>query len=212
MDFQWNLRGAVKKIIAELTTVGIDPKHYGSNPDYARLFNTTRNITKSWDPNTAKQLFKRLDLIYDTYDQDALSRWQPYPDTKDTLSKLSKAGYQMGVVSNCGGKAVSSVVKKFKFSSYFELILSRNDVAYIKPEPSGLIKAAEYLNLPVNRILFVGDSLNDIIPANQIDMPSCFLLGGESRVTGDRRHKASFEISDLFDLTSKLGLTGTGLN
>ncbi|MCF6249270.1 MAG: HAD family hydrolase [Desulfobacula sp.] len=201
VDFQWNLKDAEKEIRAELSGVGIDIEQYGPNPDYAKLFNTTRDITKDWNPKIARQLFNRLDLIYDTYDRDALSRWQPYPDTKEALKILSQKGHRMGIVSNCGTIAVSCVLKKFNLSSYFELILSRNDVVCIKPDPSGLIKAAEHLSLPFHKILFVGDSLNDIIPANKIDMPSCFLLGGESRVTCENHHHATFEISRLLDLT-----------
>ncbi len=200
VDFQWNLKAAVKEIIPALKQFGIDPKNYGQNPDYAKLFNTTHRIAKNLSPQIACNLLNRLNNIYDTYDKDALSRWQPYPDTKRTLEQISKAGFIMGVVSNCGAFAANKILEKFNLYSYFKRIITRNDVAFIKPEPDGLIKASLYLDIPVQKILFVGDSLNDILPANKINMPSCFLYGGESRITGIKDHQATHEISSLFDI------------
>ncbi len=149
-------------------------------------------------------MFGQLAAIYDSYDRDALSRWTPYPDALPVLQKLSACGYRMGVVSNCGSHAADTVLDRFNLAGYFELILSRNDVLYLKPSPHGLTLALEKLCMPADKTLFVGDSLNDILAANKVPMPSCFLSGGESRVTGEDGHTADFQISSLSGLVDIL--------
>ena len=91
-------------------------------------------------------------------------------------------------------------------SGYFEIILSRNDVTYLKPSPEGLKLVLKKLCAPADKTLFVGDSHNDILAANQVPMPSCFLSCGECLVTGEMGHIATFQISRLSELTDILAL------
>lgn len=201
VDFQWRLDEAVREILPVLIASGIDTRRYYSpSPDYAGLFNTTRDLTQDWKPGKSAQLFDQLGVIYDKYDEDALSRWSPYPDTLSLLDTLAASGYRLGVVSNCGARAVHGVLAKFRISDYFEIILSRNEVSRIKPAPEGLILALEQLGVPPDRALFIGDSVNDILAARAVPMHSCFLSGGESQVTGIKGGRAAFQISSLSGL------------
>ena len=204
VDFQWRLDEAVKEILPVLDASGIDTRRYSPSPDYADLFNTTRDLTQDWDPRKSARLFEQLGVIYDRYDRDALSRWSPYPDTLSLLDTLAASGYRLGVVSNCGARSVHGVLAKFRLSDYFEIILSRNEVARIKPSPEGLILALERLDVSPDRALFIGDSVNDILAAQAVPMRSCFLSGGESRVTGKKGSRAAFQISSLSGLVPLL--------
>lgn len=200
VDFQWRLNDAVKEILQVLVNAGIDPALYGQSPGYAGLYNTTRDITDGWKTADSKYLFDRLAAIYERYDRDALSRWAPYPDTVDTLARLSDCGYRMGVVSNCGVYSSETVLEKFGLAGHFEMVLSRNDVEYLKPRPESLKLALKKLCAPADRSLFVGDSLNDILAADRVPMASCFLSGGESIVTGENADIATYRISSLSKL------------
>lgn len=200
VDFQWRLNEAVKEILPVLVASGIDTRRYSPSPDYADLFNTTRDLTQDWNPQKSARLFEQLGVIYDRYDKDALDRWTPYPDTLSLLDTLTASGYRLGMVSNCGARAVHSVLAKFKLTDYFEIILSRNEASRIKPSPEGLILALERLGVLPDRALFIGDSVNDILAAQAVPMASCFLSGGESRVTGKKGSRAAFQISSLSGL------------
>jgi len=204
VDFQWRLDEAVREILPVLAASGIDIRQYSPSPDYAGLFNTTRDLTQDWNPRKSARLFEQLGVIYDKYDRDALSRWSPYPDTLFLLDTLAASGYRLGVVSNCGARAVHGVLAKFRLADYFEIILSRNEVSRIKPSPEGLILALERLGVPPDRALFIGDSVNDILAAQAVPMRSCFLSGGESRITGQKGSRAAFQISSLSGLVPLL--------
>ena len=49
----------------------------------------------------------------------------------------------------------------------------------IKPHPEGLITAAKKLHVAPSRVLFVGDSRNDVAAATAAGMRACYLVGGE---------------------------------
>jgi phosphoglycolate phosphatase len=204
VDFQWRIAEAADEILRVLINAGIDPARYGKAPDYACLYNTTRNIVSAWEAKDAVQLSDQLTVIYNKYDRDALSRWAPYPDTLDVLARLSAYGYRMGIVSNCGAYASGKVLEFFNLAGYFEIILSREDVEYLKPHPGGLKQALEKFCTSAERTLFVGDSLNDILAADQVPMSSCFLSKGESLITGVSADSAVFQISSLSSIVELL--------
>ena len=197
VDFQWQLQQAVDEILPALKETGIDTALYGSNPGYATLYNKTREIVDTAESQMQKDIFDTLNPIYDKYDKDALTRWQPYPQTHEMLEQLSDFGIRMGVVSNCGAKAVHVVMEKFDLASFFEICLSRNDVSYIKPHPQGLNIALEKLDIQAESVIFIGDSINDILAAEKVPMQSCFLSGGESIVTGEGGTIGTYQIDSL---------------
>ncbi len=204
VDFQWQLDKAIPEICAILSEAGIAMAIYGDVPTYAALFNITRDITDQWisagAAQNAEKLLERLDGVYDRYDRDALKRWQPYPDTLPVLKALADAGYPMGVVSNCGRDVVNTVLNRFEMRPYFDLVLSRDDVSRIKPHPDSLLMAQKQMSLSPEKILFVGDSINDINAAEKAGMQPCFLFCGESLVTGQSSSHDVFQISCLSDL------------
>ena len=204
VDFQWSLTAAADEILKVLINAGIDPGQYGESPDYACLYNTTRDITSAWETKEAARLSDQLAVIYNKYDRDALSRWAPYSDTLDVLARLSVYGYRMGIVSNCGAYASGKVLEFFNLAGYFEIILSRDDLLYLKPHPEGLNQALKKFCASAERTLFVGDSLNDILAADRVPMSSCFLSRGESLITGKSADSATFQISSLSGIVNIL--------
>ena len=188
VDFQWDLNRAIPEICAILSEAGMDMARYGDPPSYVSLFNLTRDITDQWinqgASEDAHKLLANLDEVYNRYDQDAMKRWQPYPDTRSILKRLVKEGYRLGIVSNCGREAVHEILTRFKMTDFFEIILSRQDMSRLKPHPESLNLALKTLSLSPEQVLFVGDSNNDILAADKTGMAACFLSFGESRITG----------------------------
>lgn len=208
VDFQWDLDKAIPEICAILSDAGMDMASYGKPPSYVSLFNLTRDITDQWinrdAADDARKLLAKLDDLYDRYDQDAMTRWQPYPETRTILTKLAGEGYRLGVVSNCGREAVNGILSRFNLTGFFEIVLTRQDISRLKPHPESLNLALQALSLPPDQVLFVGDSINDILAADKAGMTACFLSCGESRVTGLSAALDVHHISGLPDLLTIL--------
>ena len=197
VDFQWNLQEGIAEILKVIENAGIDTAHYGVSPDYAELYNKTPKNIEHLGEQKKKILLNKMNLIYEKYDMDALSRWTPYSETQSMLERISDAGIRMGIVSNCCAKAVNTVLAKYNLLRFFELSLSRNDVPYLKPSPEGLKIALEHFAVSPERALFVGDSVNDVLAANQVPMKSCLLMTGENVVTGKGGQAGTYQIASL---------------
>ena len=91
-------------------------------------------------------------LIYD-------ETLRPLPGVKEWIQKMHGAGIKTAIVSNAIPFRVIPVAKKLGIKYY---IYSAK-----KPRPDGLLKAAEKLGLPINRLAMVGDQLRtDMLAAN----------------------------------------------
>ncbi len=125
VDFQWDLDKAIPEICDILSVAGMDMACYGEPPSYVSLFNLTRDITDQWisrdAAEDARKLLAKMDEVYDRYDQDALTRWQPYPETRTILTELAEKGYRLGVVSNCGREAVHGILSRFNLTGFLSL-------------------------------------------------------------------------------------------
>jgi HAD superfamily hydrolase (TIGR01549 family) len=103
-----------------------------------------------------------IGAIYDRYDEDALRRWTLREGSKDLLSVLKTKGMKTGLVSNVGRKILEKALLKLDLRPFFNVVVSRNNVQYMKPSGEGLILALTQLQVMKDKALYVGDSMDDI--------------------------------------------------
>lgn len=68
----------------------------------------------------------------------------------------------MGLVTNIGEYAIVKALKLFDLQEFFDVLITRNHVKFLKPNPEGLNLAMEKLDTTPRQVIFVGDSVNDI--------------------------------------------------
>lgn len=86
---------------------------------------------------------------------------------KDCMSKLSDDGYKLAVCSNSIGKTVLVVLAKLGIISYFDLILSNEDVINSKPHPEIYWTAMSKLGVLPEETLIVEDSPYGLLAASR---------------------------------------------
>ena len=205
VDFQWQLKPAVDECLAALETVGFQHKWYGPTPSYASIYNDTLRFSREdRGQSAAHRAMDIIDAIYDKYDADAQTRWSLYPDTLDMLSDLGKHGFQMGVISNVGKKALQAAMDRLGLSGRLAVIISRDDVEQLKPDAGGLIQAAAALKVDPAHVLFIGDSRKDVDAARRAGMLAGFIRGGEDAWQTMREDPADIEINRLDELPPRL--------
>lgn len=198
VDFQWNLKDAVEEALSALEAAGYQRHHFGDTPGYAFIYNHAIDLSLREAPGAKGRAVKAvIDPIFDHYDNDALTRWQLQKDTHEVLSFLKTQRFKLGMISNIGGAALSAALDRLAISPFFNVILSRNDMTRIKPHPEGLITAAKRLHVAPSRVLFVGDSRNDVAAATAAGMRSCYLIGGEDTPAQVASFSKTYSISAL---------------
>ncbi len=85
----------------------------------------------------------------------------PYEGVREMLAALRTAGYPLGIVTGKGRAAWEITEAAFDLGR-FQVVITEDDVPHPKPEPSGLLAAAERLGIEPAQALYIGDSLADL--------------------------------------------------
>ena len=93
----------------------------------------------------------------------------PEPHLYDVLSSLAEE-LPLAVATN-RGSSMPEILVHFDLSEYFTTVITSRDVERPKPHPDMLLLAVERLGIPIENLLFVGDSVYDRAAAKSAGMP-----------------------------------------
>ena len=125
-----------------------------------------------------------------------------FPGAKELLKKLDKKGYKIGVVSSKKNGLLNHGLEHFEISQYIDVVVGADDVSKHKPEPDSILFAKEKLN--GKNVLYVGDTLNDILAAKNANVKSVgvlYIKHPEIMLEA----KPDYAISNLLELLKVLG-------
>ena len=94
----------------------------------------------------------------------------PTKGVREVLQHLLNQGYKVILVTNTSWSVINKAKEKIPELENFDLILTRDDVEKIKPEPAGFFKAIDMLNLEAEEVITVGDQASDIIAGKRAGM------------------------------------------
>lgn len=99
----------------------------------------------------------------------------PEPGIREVLSVLNEAGVPMGIVSNTAFAAdtLKYELARQGLTEYFRFVMASADYGVRKPHPAIMRAALGRLDLPADRVWFVGDTPEtDIAGARAVGMPA----------------------------------------
>lgn len=121
-----------------------------------------RILTGSMEGEPDAGLFARARPVYEKHYADVVSlHSRPFPDVVEGLEELKKAGYRLACITNKAEKFTIPLLKDTGLFDYFELILCGDSLPKRKPDPLPLLHACEKFGIMPDRMLLIGDSLND---------------------------------------------------
>ena len=86
-----------------------------------------------------------------------------YQGVYETIASLKKKDYKMGVVTTKLRPTVNRGLKLGRLDSFFDVVVTLDDVNHAKPDPEPIYKALEQLDSAPSTSLMVGDSHHDIL-------------------------------------------------
>lgn len=191
VDFEWDVAGGVTEATEALVALGFPEEALPNN--YATLLNTAVREADRYgiDPEQAR---RRVDRVYDRFDADALDRWQLRDGARDALA----AAPSRALVTNVGREATTTLCEREELT--FDIVVTRDDVELIKPDPSGLARAAAHL---AGTPLFVGDSAVDVRAGHEAGLDVVLVRGGEDE-RADLPEPPEYDLSSLHELPELL--------
>lgn len=176
VEFAWDLEAGEAALRAGLVDMGFSPDLFARD-SYATMWNRALGLT---GPAGEDALRARMGPIYDRYDLDALERWRLRPGARETVLEIRRRGLQVAVVSNIGRIALEPAIERFALGDHLDLVVTRDDVRFMKPDGEGLRSCLDRLGVGADQALFVGDSRTDVLAARDAGLRVAIVGGGES--------------------------------
>jgi pyrophosphatase PpaX len=109
---------------------------------------------------------KAIELYYEIY-KDQHNIVQDSEEINTLLKHLRTNGYKLGIVTGKARRSLDISLDCLGLSTFFDVIVTGDDVEYPKPNPEGIFKALENLNISHKEAIFLGDSEADIIAGKE---------------------------------------------
>jgi len=109
---------------------------------------------------------KARELVQKAYDEADSVQSQGYtpklfPGAYEALSKLSQAGFRLGVATNGETRITSDVLRDLKIDRLFDVVVGADMVVDGKPAPDMILEACSLLDVEPGAAAYVGDQPTD---------------------------------------------------
>ena len=132
-------------------------------------------IGKKIDDREVKEL---VEVFLEYYFQNCSKKTTIYDGIQDFIIEMKKKNFKIGLCTNKKQYLTEKILNDFKINKYFDAIVGSSIDIKLKPDTEMLELCLNKLNsIPQNSVM-VGDSENDVIPANKLNMTSIFVTYG----------------------------------
>lgn len=109
---------------------------------------------------------KAIELYYEIY-RDQHNIVQNNEEIKTLLEQLRTNGYKLGIVTGKARRSLNISLDYLGLNTFFDVTVTGDDVEFPKPNPEGIFKVLENLNISHKEAVFLGDSEADIIAGKE---------------------------------------------
>jgi len=167
LDFRWQTRKKLIELgVPEETLAGVETS--------ALMRNKAIQYAEASLSNSEKvRLVRELDRFLLGYELKWADDSRVFPDTLPALRTLESRGIRMAIVTNTSRQAAHNILVKHALSEYFDVVITRDSVAQVKPDPQGVFLAMERLG--ERNAFFVGDMPVDSEAARRAGIKSILI-------------------------------------
>lgn len=136
----------------------------------------TTLLTRSLGPNNLDKLPEALAIINDYYGEHLLDHTVLYPGIEEVLEHFSYLPRVIVTQKTIG--FTRKIVDTLKIAHHFDLILGIDSSPYKKPDPRLILEIKKNYAQDLNKLVVIGDGINDILLAKNAGATSCAFLNG----------------------------------
>ena len=127
----------------------------------------------------AREFRQRAEKLIVDIEMEAAAISRKFPTAAETLKELKDRGTKIGIVTRNCRPAVMKASEQTDF--VYDLLLTRDDVEKVKPDPQHLLDALSMLDSKPEKALMVGDHPMDIFAGKRAGMKTAAVLTSKSR-------------------------------
>jgi HAD superfamily hydrolase (TIGR01549 family) len=198
LDFK-TLRSEVRSY---LMRIGVPTSLLNVNESIFEMLTKTEIFTKNSSKHAVpfEEVRRQVMAIAEKYEMEAASATSLMPGTNETLKELNKMNMKIGLCTTSSEKAANFILKRFKIVDFFQIVIARDKVKYVKPNTEPFEVALKGLDANPQTVVIVGDSLVDMQSAKELKIIAVGLTTGVSKMEQLKNNGANYIITSLTDL------------
>ena len=130
-----------------------------------------RALTGEMHATPDAALFEHAMPIFEKHYADLLLGSKPYDGVIEGLEAMRAAGFRLGCITNKAARFTGPLLEGTGLAKFFEIVISGDTLPKKKPHPLPLRHAAKFFGIPTEKLLLIGDSLNDTLAARAAGCP-----------------------------------------
>ena len=130
-----------------------------------------RALTGDMHATPDAALYEHALPIFEKHYSELLLNSKTYDGVTEGLDAMKAAGFRLGCITNKLARYTGPLLKGAGLAKYFEIVLSGDTLPEKKPHPLPLLHAAKFFGVPIEKLLLIGDSLNDTVAARAAGCP-----------------------------------------
>jgi phosphoglycolate phosphatase len=111
------------------------------------------------------------DRFIDYYRAHIAAGSHPFPGVPETLAKLTREGYRLGVCTNKPHDLTERLLEELDLAKYFAAVFGAGRAPYNKPDPRHVLDVVHALKGARERAIMIGDSPVDVAAARAAGIP-----------------------------------------
>lgn len=149
--------------------------------------------------------------IAEKFEFEAASSTSLIPGALETLKSLKRMNIKIGLCTINSQKAASFILQRFQIAEFFDAVVTRDKVKYVKPNPEHFETALTMLGVRPESALVVGDSSIDMQSAKELRAIAVGIPTGMATLEQLTQNGANFIITQISDLTCLVEKINKGL-
>jgi len=150
----------------------------------------------------ADSLRAAAETVVDEIEMGAAERVQPLPGAADVLAWLSDGGCRLGIVTRNARRPVERILERIPLRH--DVLLTRDDVPSVKPDPDHLRRALEALGCGSASGMMVGDHPMDVQAGKRAGLATVAVRSSGATEAALRTQAPDLILSDVSQLKSAL--------
>jgi len=138
--------------------------------------------------------------IAEKYEMEAAATTSLLLGASEALKELKQMKLKIGLCTTSSEKAASFILQRFKVEDYFQIVIPRDKVKYVKPSTEQFELALKTLGARPQGTVIVGDSAVDMQSAKELKAVAVGLPTDLSTTKQLMTHGANYIITSLNDL------------
>ncbi len=138
--------------------------------------------------------------LAEKYELEAAATANLLSGALETLKELKKMNLKLALCTTSSEAAANYILDRFRIVDYFQVVVARNKVKRVKPDPEQFMLALKTLGVHAKSAVIVGDSTVDMESAKELKAIAVGLPREYSTSEQLMSHGANYLITSLTDL------------